>query len=268
MLRDQLWGKLSKQIHVSEPSPPKLEDLGPGRICLITMADAHAASKYQHHLRSQFCYAQRHNIRYTREHLHEHTPFAKSPLFNGSVSGRAHPTFMKLNVISHWLENAECDWIGWFDADVYFANHSIPIQPWLEQLESESHAVQLVLTDHTCALNAGGIFLRNSDWIRNVFMRRWHGLMQLAVEDPTVVWPMQDNGGLAEAIVQQWIPSYKPLSCLRSEIVGIAGTTRRCVPKLGAKESFWNCVHRNLDDAFGQIRADVPFRCARCHIYP
>ena len=47
----------------------------------------------------------------------------------------------------------ECDWVAWFDADVFITNPLVHLRFWLAE---DAH---LIMTDHSAAINNGAFIV-------------------------------------------------------------------------------------------------------------
>jgi hypothetical protein len=224
------------------------------KVCLITMADQTGIDKYHAYLRSQVCYARRYNETVTHTIIDPSTFKRQNQAGEGEMKGqKGHVTNLKPYMINKALRSAPadgCAWVGWFDADVYFANQSIPLERWLEP--AERAGAQVVLTDHTAGVvNAGGIFLRSSSWVRDVFMARWLSLMQLQAEGVKV--PGNDNGFLVEALLRIFAEGYKGFG-------KDAPNAKRSCAEANDGTPFWRCARVQFECAFGFVREGRPVR--------
>lgn len=193
-------------------------------ICLLTMMNEKARRDFALPLRSQKCYAERHNLTRGVEILEQYK-------VNAAVGpvGPTPPQLHKLEVIDKWLRDDRCDWLMWLDADVYITMPEVPLRHWLQP----PHA-RLIMTDHSQAINNGGFFLRSSAWAREYFLPLWASLSIRG----DLGYPFTDNGSMYEAILQAFVKGYKPLSC-----------HPRVAPVV-----FVKCVSETLARAFGPVQ--------------
>jgi hypothetical protein len=195
---------------------------------MLTMAEERTARRYAGQLRSQACYAARHGLRHIVD------PANRSKI---AMLKRLPPSFLKLAAITRWLEpGAGCRWLLWFDADIYFANQSLSVARWLRPTPPGEALPLLILTDHHAALNNGAIFLNNNEsgWVRETFMTLWVSLA-FGARFQHINWPATDNGAMVEAVLQLFVPEYRPLRCMNTSEPG----------------RFFPCAHTQLDHAFG-----------------
>ena len=195
-----------------------------GTVCLLTMANAYAASRYPHSLASQRCYAARHKMpRFEADPTH----WIIEPPWNYDYDERTNHstpfTYKKLAVVWAALQNRSCDWVWWLDADVFIVDQHRPPDAWLKL------GAQLVLTDHHAVHNNGGFFLRNSHRVRTVFMRHWLEATKAPPYPPG--YAFTDNGSFMEAVLSAFVPGYPRYNCSTKWILA--------------------CALKVFDDAFG-----------------
>jgi hypothetical protein len=159
-------------------------------VCLISMTNPAARSKYMGHILSHICYARRHNFAYTNE------------LFSTTAKS---PTYYKIDVVEKWISRKQCRWLWWVDSDVAFVNYNYSI---FEHLHPDDH---LVMTDHHVALNNGG-FLLSTAW------PDWKSFVTIWRRANALHYPYTDNGSMMEAIMQVFFPGYRSFSCKKKSI--------------------------------------------------
>lgn len=216
---------------------------------MLSMADSTACWKYDLQLRSHECYAKRWQLLRATVPI---TPFTERHPIHAS---RTKPiTLRKLEVLERWLREPHCEWLAWFDADIFIADHSRALEAaWLRLSGDDTSlgmgaaegatGLRLVMTDHHASLNNGAFFLRSGAWARTTFLPLWQKL----AHSKDVDWPFTDNGSMLEVILRLFAPkTYTPLTCKPTALPsGAAGEVAR---------RFLQCMHRELDRAFGAAR--------------
>lgn len=202
-----------------------------GEICIVSMADASKRDAWAPALRSHRCYARRHHLRYSLEHV-----TAPSGGQDAKADAKLAIQYTKLRILARWLENPRgCSWLVWLDADLFIAEPSRHLREWLDD------AAQLVMTDHHAAINNGAFIVRVSDLMRERFFAAWESATaQRRQSDGQPLYPFTDNGSMYEAILRVFAAGYAPWSCRHDNDNALA--------------DFLGCVKGALRDAFGAVR--------------
>ena len=138
------------------------------RICITTLTDSKSTSRYQRFMRwrnfdgileltwqNKIDYAQKHG--YT--------------LFDGSdlIDTSRPPAWSKILAVAHLLNQDECDWVMWTDADTVVMNSDRRIQDFLP---TDPNKHLLVVSDNGGGYNSGVFLVRNTDWSKQ-FLQDW-----------------------------------------------------------------------------------------------
>ena len=197
----------------------------PDRICMVTMADARARAKYDLSLRSQVCYARRHGYIVG---VMDILPFSEA---EQRKYGRNLPTtYRKHDILETWSRDERCEWLVWFDGDMFIVDAQRPLTAFLP---THSKNVSVVMKDDPNALNNGAFMLRNTPWLQDALLPLWRDL-----DFKSAGYPFTDNGSMLELLLRLFVPGYRPFEC------GAPGGSMVIA-------SFLTCVNRKLYPVFG-----------------
>lgn len=139
-----------------------------GKICVTTLTDAKSHSTVQRFLRwrnfdgileltwhNKWEYAQKHDYFF----------------FDGShwIDTNRPPAWSKIKAVQHLLEEEQCDWVMWTDADTVIMNSDKKIEDFLPADPTKD---LLVGSDKGGGFNSGVFVLRNSAWSKR-FLDQW-----------------------------------------------------------------------------------------------
>jgi len=82
------------------------------------------------------------------------------------------PCWYKIKLIEYILENIDCDYIFWIDADSQILKHDVKIEYFIEKYFEKD--TELVLTQDTNILNTGVMFIKKSDFNILLMKKIWN----------------------------------------------------------------------------------------------
>ena len=85
---------------------------------MLAMADHNACHRYAPQLESQRCYARRHGL---PRHVADVKPYTTLHPVR-PARGFRPITFRKLEVLEKWLDEPACEWLAFFDADIFIVD--------------------------------------------------------------------------------------------------------------------------------------------------
>jgi mannan polymerase II complex MNN10 subunit len=151
---------------VGYPTDPKAVVVDPSRICLTTLKDNNGSP-------ASFPFLRCRNFddvdtfpnheKYAKKH--GYTIVDNSPLLDQSRP----PAWSKILAVQAMMQDFNCLWVMWLDADVLVMNSSIKIE---SLLPSEKDIDLIVTTDRRFTANSGVWIIRNSPWGRE-FLAEW-----------------------------------------------------------------------------------------------
>ena len=142
------------------------------KICLTTLTDAAKAGPWQKLVKwrnfdnlldmtwpNKVSYCERHGYQLFNESL--------------SLDRSRPPSWSKIRAAQRLLQNEDCDWVFWMDADTVIMNSTIRIEDFLPSAD-----VDLVLTQQKGASwNAGAWLIRKSEWSL-AFLDHWWNMKE------------------------------------------------------------------------------------------
>jgi len=149
------------------PTYPLLADANPPpTICLTTLTDAAQRNVWQ----SLFRWRNFDNLlEMTWPNKQAYVDFAHYRLFDGSqhLDNTRPPSWSKIRAVQALMEQQECDWIVWLDADTVIMNKTQRIEAFLP-----AEADFVVTREKNNKYNAGAWIIKNSAWSKT-FLERW-----------------------------------------------------------------------------------------------
>lgn len=81
------------------------------------------------------------------------------------------PCWYKIKLIEKILQEDNCDYIVWIDADTQVLKHEMKLEYFIEKYFKDE--TELVLTMDTNILNTGVMFIKNSEFNKNLMKKIW-----------------------------------------------------------------------------------------------
>ena len=179
-------------------SPETFKDAG--KICMTTLTDAKAGSPLQRFVRwrnfdsllemtwpNKQAYADKHGYY----------------LFNESdtLDKSRPPSWSKIKAAQRLLNEEDCDWVFWLDADTVIMNSEKSVQAFLPSDKDKD----LVLTRQKGgSYNAGAWLIRNTPWSKK-FLQHWWDMKEFV--QPPGLSTSGDNDALKAYLLDQMDPT-------------------------------------------------------------
>ena len=82
------------------------------------------------------------------------------------------PCWYKIKLIEYILENIDCDYIFWIDADSQILKNDVKLEYFIEKYFEKD--TEIVLTQDTQILNTGVMFIKKSEFNINLMKKIWN----------------------------------------------------------------------------------------------
>lgn len=139
--------------------------IDPARICLTTLTDSHIGKLQKLARCRNFDQVQTYQNHFHYAQKHGYTSVDGSSFLDTTRP----PAWSKIRAVQHLLQEQQCDWVLWLDADAVIMNSDIP----LESLLPASSEIDLIVTkDRRFTANSGVWLIRNSPFGRQ-FLDDW-----------------------------------------------------------------------------------------------
>eukprot|EP00523_Entomoneis_sp_CCMP467_P008274 CAMPEP_0168722934 /NCGR_PEP_ID=MMETSP0724-20121128/2854_1 /TAXON_ID=265536 /ORGANISM="Amphiprora sp., Strain CCMP467" /LENGTH=376 /DNA_ID=CAMNT_0008769623 /DNA_START=119 /DNA_END=1245 /DNA_ORIENTATION=+ len=150
------------------PHYDTMQDSDAGKICITTLTDSKSTSAFQRFMRWRnfdgiLELTWQNKMDYARKHGYQ--------MFDGSelIDTSRPPAWSKILAVAHLMNQDDCDWVMWADADTVFMNSDQKIENFLPA-DPTKHL--LVGSDNGGGYNSGVFLLRKSEWSRQ-FLSDW-----------------------------------------------------------------------------------------------
>lgn len=108
--------------------------------------------------------------RYADQHEYQFILHTEESLL---VDSTRSPCWFKIKLIKHILDVSDCDYVFWLDADCQIMKHHLKLEHFIDKY-FENSETEIVLTQDSQVLNTGVMFIKNSDFTRQLMDRVWN----------------------------------------------------------------------------------------------
>ncbi len=122
-------------------------------------------------------------------------------------STKRPPAWNKILCIQKALNEYDCDWLFWLDADTYILDGEKKIEPYLSDKD-------LIVCQDPCGINTGAMLIKNSEWSSWLFSESWdyekYGNDEVGSTDVKCAGPQDSWTGTGweqtnvQSIIGQW----------------------------------------------------------------